>query len=280
MLINFTPLPLENVEPWGRPGDLSLSWFALTIGEYWIQVGESILFEYTEGSQLLCPGRYCEYQVARLHEDLTEMLPYILEPVPPSLVQYISGDSGEAFLKTKHLWSEKNFVSDRDPALRELADKYWETLDASTTWLGKRVLDGLYLTPTPYIMVWSDEVNVHFEWDNREAVADWTNNQPAFTALRGTYKLPRDEFKAEVRSFHSRLMEQMAERIDRVLSGALSAEIKIDLEGLAEQQKQRSRCPAELLDKSALAEPLTPTVQTDWNRVEKAINSILAEQNS
>ena len=45
MLIDFTLLPLAMVQPWGRPDNLSLHWFGLTDGQYWIEVGENKLFE-------------------------------------------------------------------------------------------------------------------------------------------------------------------------------------------------------------------------------------------
>ncbi len=34
------------VLPWGNPGELSLHWFGLTDGKYWIQAGDDALLEY------------------------------------------------------------------------------------------------------------------------------------------------------------------------------------------------------------------------------------------
>jgi hypothetical protein len=48
MLIDFTLLPIAMVQPWGRPDNLSLHWFGLTDGQYWIEVSENKLFEYSE----------------------------------------------------------------------------------------------------------------------------------------------------------------------------------------------------------------------------------------
>jgi hypothetical protein len=260
MLINFTLVPVEKVQPWGSPGNPSLSWFGLTDGQYWIQAGESTLFEYSDHAQVAGAPRYCDYQVVRLYEDLMEMLQHILEPVPTSLVQYISGDTGIAWLEGYRLWAEQN-------ADQLKPDGYWEIIDASTTWIGKRSLDSAYLSPSANIVIWSDAVNVYFEWDNRTKLF---KGQTAWTALRGTYKLPRHEFVAEIQSFHLRLMEQMAHRVGQVLSGALAAEINIDLAGLEREQKERC---------STLDGVLSSPAQTDWQSVEMAINEILNAQN-
>lgn len=48
MLFDFTLVPLDEIEPWGKPGQLSLHWFGLTDGYYWMDVGSSTLFEYSE----------------------------------------------------------------------------------------------------------------------------------------------------------------------------------------------------------------------------------------
>jgi hypothetical protein len=106
MLINFTLVHVEKIEPWGTPENPALRWFGLTDGQYWIQAGNSTLFEYNQPVQTAGGPQYCDYQVVRLHEDLLEMLPYILEPIPPSLAQYLSGDSAEIWKRTLNLWCE------------------------------------------------------------------------------------------------------------------------------------------------------------------------------
>jgi hypothetical protein len=260
MLINYTLVPVETVQPWGSPGNLSLSWFALTDGQYWIKAGNSTLFEYSDHAQAAGVSRYCEYQVVRLYEDWMEILPHILEPVPPSLVHYLSGDTGSAWRQARDLWYDRN--EDLD------SDQFREIDEASITWTRNRSLDSAYLSPPVNIVIWSDAANVYLEWDNRTKVF---NGQPVWTALRGKYQLSRDAFVTEIRSFHLRLMEQMAHRVDQVLSGALSAEINIDLPGLAREQEQRCHT----LDGALKWSP-----HTDWQAVETAINEIVNTQSS
>lgn len=257
MLFNFTLVPVDEVQPWGYPGSLSLSWFALTDGQYWIETGKSTLFEYSEQAQAAGAPRYCSYQVVRLYEDLMKMLPYILEPVPSQLVQYITGDSGIAWYEAYATWCDLN---DGHYA----PDRFWEIIDASTAWMENRTLDSAYLSPSANIVIWSDSANVYFEWDNRTRVF---NDLPAWSALRGKYQLARDECMAEIQSFHLRLMEQMSKRVEWALSGAFPAEINIDLPSLAREHEQRCRTLEMALSSSAL---------TDWQKAERSINEILS----
>ncbi|WP_222432773.1 DUF5984 family protein [Caenimonas sedimenti] len=255
MLINFTLVPVQEVAPWGTPGDLSLSWFGLTDGQYWLEAGSSVLFEYSKYARSHGSKQYCDYQVVRLYEDLTDMLPSILEPVPTSLVQYISGETAISWQRTFEQWREE--YGDRTSE-----DRFWEVVSAATEWQSKRHLDSLYLSPSANIAIWSDVESVHLEWDNREKQID---GQPAWTALKGAYKLPRSDFAREVESFHTRLMDQMEERVHRVSAGALSAEIDVDLAALAREHEQRRQS-------LRVASDVRP--ETDWLKVERTIHEI------
>lgn len=175
MLFDFTLLPIAKIKPWGRPGDLALHWFGLTDGYYWIEVGESRLFEYSEEVQVAGTGRYCEYQVVRLYEDLIDMLPYILDPVPDSLIQYLSGNTANDWRATFDAWCDRS--SDGLDA-----DRFDQLIDAATTWSGARQLDSCYLSPSANIAIWSDAKSVHFAWDNRDRFID---GKPAWSALQG-----------------------------------------------------------------------------------------------
>lgn len=78
--------------------------------------------------------------------------------------------------------------------------------------------------------------------------------------------MPRAEFVTEVRTFHARFMEQMGERVESVIGGALSPEIQIDLPGLRNEHSQQSQSIDRLL--------VGPTVPTDWQHVHEAVLEI------
>lgn len=86
-------------------------------------MGENKLFEYSEVAQAAGAGRYCEYQVVRLHEDLLEMLPNILEPVPDTLHQYLSGNTAVEWRAAFAAWCDTN--SDR-----LTTDRFYQLIDA------------------------------------------------------------------------------------------------------------------------------------------------------
>lgn len=133
-LVNFNLVPIEEVQPWGRAGSYSLSWFGLTDGQYSIHVGDSTLFEYSEHARAGGTTRYCDYQVVRLYEDLMDMLPHILEPVPPSLAPYLSGDTAIAWRETYGAWCDRD---ENHPG----NDHFCQIADAALMWMGGRSLD-------------------------------------------------------------------------------------------------------------------------------------------
>jgi len=255
MLINFTLAPINELAVWGGPGQPSLSWFGLTQGEYWIELGESTLFEYSQGAW---PDglRHCQYPVARLHEDLMGMLPSILEPVPDTLVPYLFGDGAARCWDAWTAWCDRHAAElgaghaiDLEDALLALTSGRQHIAD--------------YVTPPARFVAWSDDEEVCFAWDNRHALL---HGRPAWTAQYGEYQMPRRAFIGEMQEFHSRLMEQMAERVEQVLAGALPREINVDLDAMAQEQARRY---------DALHEALNIEAQTEWKSVQDAVNEIL-----
>ena len=256
MLFNYKLLPLEAVQAWGEPGHLSLHWFGLTDGYYWIEAGEQVLFKYSDHAHLfLGAPQYCNYQVARLHEDLLTMVPIVMEPVPASLVSCIAGEAGSA-------WGERRFRWLNDDANRLGDDRIYEIADASGSWIGSRTLDSAYLSPPAVIRMWSDEDLVHLEWDNRAMLV---GGLPAWSATCGAHLVSREQFLVEVRSFHERLMEEMDRRIQRVTDGALPPQVRVDLASLQREHVRRRAQINRLLGSSDA---------TDWRAVEAAVQTI------
>lgn len=256
MLIDFTLLPITEVEPWGEPDAPSLHWFGLTDGQYWIEVGESKLFEYSEVAQAAGAGRFCEYPVVRLHEDLLEMLPHILEPIPDALGPRLSGNAAVEWRTAVADWVDRNID-------RLDRDRFDQLIDAATTWSGARRLGSAYLTPSANIVIWSDIEHVYIDWDNRDRLF---HGKPAWSAVHGRYRISRGEFIAEVRTFNERFIGQMSDRVQEVLAGALAPNIHIDIPGLVREHEERSR---------ALGEALSQQSLTDWKSVGAAIDEVL-----
>lgn len=258
MLISFEFNPLEKVIPWGGPGDHSLHWFGLTDGRYWITAGSDTLFEYSERVRGGEFDRYCEYQVARIFEDITEMLPAILDPVPRDLVDYISGRTGRAWSETQDRWIEGNLTADARA-------EAWDVFGRASLLRSDRCLDSAYLTPSASILMWSDDADVHIEWENGDKLI---NGELAWSAVRGSFQLPRAVFVEEVRAFHARLFEQMTSRIEQVAAGALHPDIHIDLPGLIAENEQRRDHAAKAFEKQR---------PSCWDEIRSAISEISAD---
>lgn len=255
MLIEFSLRPLLEVHPWGTPGDLRLHWFGLTDGQYVINAGHNALFQYSQNARSLGLPPRCDYQVARLHEDLLDLLPYALEPVPASLIPYISGDIADQWQEHYESWCDQHEGCTDD-------DQYWEVIDATKTWRSNRLLDSLYLSPPANISIWSDTQSVYIEWDNRDRLI---GGYPAWEAIQGRHKIDRPLFIREVESFHSRLMREMNDRIEQVSSGILRPDVQIDMLGLKHDHQQRCEW---------FGSALSIKPNTDWSRVERALKEV------
>jgi|GEM_PF-540695 len=227
MLFEFRLRLLEEVQPWEdseKPANLSIDWFGLTDGWYWLNVGgERALFEYANVER---DGRYMEYQVARLFQDLSHILASVLEPVPADLIPTIREEAGMAWYEKFERWDEQQGKSSMD------GDPGWNLRGDAWEWVRRRSL--CPLGGDPHIQFWSDEAMVYLCWDSRDCLeADgsqrWANPE-------GSYQLPRADFIAEVESFQRRLAEQMGERIERTLRGAFGPEVEIEPEYLREEQ--------------------------------------------
>jgi hypothetical protein len=251
-LFDFQLTALDRVVPWGKSDDLNLHWFGLSDGSYWMNVGETKLFEYSEGAQAQGAPQFCDYQVVRLHEDVIEISPKVLEVVPQELRAFIEFKVDRPLGGYWRAWRELSEAI-------VTADEHLDLLDIGATWLGQRTLDSLYLSPASNIWLWSDSENVHIHWDNRSRKF---KGQLAWSATAGTHSLPRDTFIKEVLSFHERLMCAMDKRIHQVIAGALPKSIRIDIDGLVREQRERvasvnrsalMRCPETNWTHAALA---------------------------
>lgn len=252
-LFEFQLTALDRVVPWGKSDDRNLHWFGLSDGAYWMNAGKAKLFEYSAAAQAQGAPRFCDYQVARLHEDMLEIAPYVLEGVPLELRAFIDIDVDHAWNNPWQVWRDL-------PESIVTADEHADLIEFGTTWLGQRTLDSLYLSPAANICLWSDSQNVHIHWDNRSCEF---KGQPAWSATAGTHTLPRDAFVEEVLSFHERFMSAMDQRINEVIAGALSKSIRVDLDALAREQRERTA--------SVNRRALMWCPGTDWNRATKAI---------
>ncbi len=250
MRICFELTPLEQVRPWGTPETPTLHWFGLTDGRYWIELGEAMLFEYRPGDAPAGSEACVEYSVARLHEDLFNIAADVLDPVPDELRSYLQLDDIQAWMATAERWEYSAELS---------AD--WDAFDTACALRGARLLDCGYLTPSPLIILWSDDEVVHVEWNNTVARHD---GHPTWTARAGHHSVTHSQFVEALTAFHTQFMAAMEARVDAVLAGALPGHIAIDFESLRRDHQSHRMLP-DLRRRSG---------QKHWDAIRRAIETL------
>lgn len=258
MLFNFRLKPVKDVALFGEVGDYSLSWFGLTDSWYWIKMGDDELLRYhddfikyyqSEGELLEQP--YVDYYAVRLWEDLLEIVPSILEPVPESILQHFNpGQDSLQYLRNVDNWSNKN--GDR------------KTVNLATGWIHDRKLDLGYLTNPSIIHMWTDGTTMFINWDNREFQE---NDIPIWSSQYGQFSLPILDFIDEILSFDKRLMYAMNERVQSACKDWPLPDVNIDLDYLKIEHRERCK---------QITKTFTRVKQqhTDWDAIISALKKI------
>lgn len=259
--------PLAEIQPWtdGKGQDPHLSWYGFSDARYRIQVGSEYLLSYSDekvaNSAKRYPGDYVgpcvSYIGARFWEDVLDMIPDVLRPVPTALSELL--EQG---------YCDINALGDRFydwNATDELPDaRTMDILDAATAWVQDRLLDNGYLSRCSNIWMWSTEETVCIAWDNRGVQIDGLT---AWSAKQGIYRQSRDKFMAAVRSFNDRFIAQMAARVAEITTSWDRPEVRVGLEGLKEEQVLRAEYFDQVLDRE-------PNFTRSWDEVTEAIRTV------
>jgi hypothetical protein len=273
MHIEFHLRALQEIRPW-HDADGShphLSWFGLTDGWYWIQVGETELFRYTQAALTRWaqhyPGApsehypkglpYVDYQVARLWMDLLDLLPDVLAPLPPHLARILSAEG---------IWSTWQEQAEKTAREALPAEGVSDLLYEATRWWYMRMLDSAYLVQGPLIVCWSDGEQAHIQWDNRECLLDGI---PVWEASVGHHVLSLDVFRAAIADFDARFMRRMADRVAIAQGEWSRPEIELHPE-VAKQQVANAQWGQKALANRQQREP------DDWEKVFQSIAALEA----
>jgi hypothetical protein len=262
MLFDFQLRPLEEVQPWGKPPNLSLSWFGFTEGFYRLQIGSEFLLNYSEQfvehqaeqSSNIYAGSFVDYYVVRLWEDILDMLPHILEPFPPKISKFFENHGNAWFEWESNALDWVDNQPDEDMAI--------EIFELAVSWQHARRLDTAYLQNAPRIWIWSTERDVIISWDNKKI--EWEGIQ-VWSARQGHYSIKRNEFLYGVRAFHDKLMSEMAERVKNVGDRWCRSEIYVDIQQLKYEQQDRKMWLDRALKRSSF---------TSWDNVLSAIEMV------
>ena len=262
-LFEFNLVPLVDLLPWGEEPNLSLTWYGLTDGHYYMNVGDAQLFRYSDPIlQLWSDEReeyqhsYFEYQVARLYEDILYALPDIIQPIPDRVFQHI-----ETVDKQIHWFAGLSSIYQtlEDDESNEL---YYE----STEWIDVRSPDGLGGGPHFWILRHKD--TVYIRWFNRDTTFGETE---VWAASVGEHRMTVDEFISEIRHFHVTLMQRMQKRVNTIVEDNPFPHVTIDIPGLVAEHEERSKSVDSAISRN-------PTI-ADWSSVIDAGSKLLAKNN-
>ncbi|GCE28736.1 hypothetical protein KDA_42200 [Dictyobacter alpinus] len=271
MFFHFQLHPIAEIKPWGGKEEPVLHWFGLSDGWYWFQIGETEIFRYSKPFLAAYPPiphpprPYIDYYVVRLWEDILEIVPDIIDPLPAPLLQRMESiDQWLNWCKKAEKWREDA----REMCSEEESDARGELLSTALEWWWRR---HLYTGPfiiTPGMHFWSDGQIVHCLWDTRQA--QFADDQFIWEAIYGTKAIPVTTFMEAVTSFNERFIAAMAERVNTVLTNWSRPEITIDFAHLAREHVQRSEHFA-----SRMAEvPTRARTATAWEQCLEAIKVI------
>jgi hypothetical protein len=231
----FELAAIESIEPWGEPSNPNLSWFALTLGDFWIDLGCDELFRYTP-AMLATWGLskpYADYQIAAFVGDLRSCVAPALAPLPVELERLAADIDGLAELQSSTKRSADAIGTD------DASDLYYK----AWRWLGERSPWMAYLVQCPrfHFVRIGDEIELGY--DNRSCVID---DVPVWTAQIGAHRISVEAFTAEVTEVSAALLDAMAERINDLDGGRAMPQAPVDIASLREQHATWER---ELSDK-------------------------------
>ncbi len=277
-LFKFGLLPIEDVCRFhSEHGSKLLNWYGLTDGWYTIDAGGVKLFrrnphliEATPQWQWRTP--YLDYLVIHLHDGVLDLLPHALDPIPPDVLDWVrTPELHKAFDERSYRWSDIFWTpGSEQPTSAELEKSashsdFWR--HAAGWWLEAPNLAGGSWPGQPDVRIWSEGGSVFIRWNECKQVETTTglrwNIQPP-----GEYSLPIATFIAEVRQFHTLLMEQMRHRLDIAKHNWPLPQVHFNIEEAEREHAWRSRTFDEAMEKARKA-------RRDWDKVRWAMAEVI-----
>lgn len=263
-LINFKLKHPDHIIPWGTPPDTSMHWFGLTDGEYWLELGNTRLFEYTD--EILKHWginnfNYVDYQVIRLIEDWTDIFQFIAEPIPDGF--YVISNNHQALYG--FYGKARNWLDQLSNDPMSDTGSYYDKYDQIIGWVQSRTLSTTHLKNGPGIHFFRNKDKLSIVWD----ASDQAEGQiPVWTSQTGEIEIEYKSFVAEVEDFGRRFFNSMDTQVQLALSKDWGSTY-LDKEKLIAEHEQRKAA----FQNSLFILNSNQTTNTDWS----LISSLLSE---
>lgn len=260
--INYLLKKPSEITPWGEAHP-TLHWFGLTDGLLWIEIGDSVIYEYAkahadEKGNLI---KYNDYQLSRFLEDFSDILSHVYESIPRTLY-----DTVESFEKDTEAW--KDLYSDKDDeAFDEFYFGEYETL---TSWFYDRCLDSGHLIEGPHIGCFRCGDNIKILWGSVIPGSDKLSSIWKYPS--GCVEISYSEFVAEVQRFFSSFHKDMDKQVEDVVSNGISG-VEVDTDGLIRENRSRKDVFSQKVDSLRNVDGCV----TDWKAIMALFDKMRAE---
>jgi hypothetical protein len=240
--IHFALRPVAAIQPWSNDGRPSLSWFGLSDGWYWLEVGDQELFRAADAPAGTPP--YADYQVVRLWEDILAIAPAVLDEVPADVAANVRDH--ESWLA-----AVERIVADDRLDHELVAD--------GLRWWHERELDSGHFVAAPKLWLWRSGESVDRLWRSSAQPAAAELWRPA----AGFGRQSLASFVSELRRFDREFVSAMAERVAALVRDGGRPGVEIDLDQLQREQRDRATWLARALASAPAA--------SDWDRARELL---------
>lgn len=249
--INFQLQEIDKIIPWGYDHDF-MSWFGLTDGLLWIDIGNNTIYEYSQAAREYWKRdeKYNDYQLSRFLEDFSETFYLIRESIPESLYNNI-----DKFTEYTHNWINQ-YIDEPDDLFDKFYDEEYEPL---TEWFSNRIFDSGHLTGGPLIGCFRHEDRIKIYWNS-----DYTldNGNSIWASPKGIVELKYEDFIIEVERFFHLFFMAMDKQVELAVLKDWG-KVKLDKDRLVSENSDRKigfRQAISMLSSQS-------DILTDWSRV-------------
>ncbi len=201
-MINFKLKDINEIAPAGTEDNPRMSWFWLTDSYLWLNLGDDIIYEYTQAAMDhlgLQKPPYSDYPLVRFIEDFTELFDLINESIPKEIYE-LTKDINQ-FLNDAQKWLDIYETNDE-----EYSDFYFEEYDNLISWTYNRTFDSGHLIGGPYLSFFRCQDKIRIIWETEHQLE---NDIALWTAKDGSVEMSYVEFVEHVKDFQAKFFESM-----------------------------------------------------------------------
>ncbi len=256
--INFKLKHPNDIIPWGQMG-----WFALSDGEYWFDLGEVKFFECTlevMNEWGLKEGKYVNYYLARLVEDLSELFEHIAEPLPQDFYEIAKNNNTllEFYSKASNTVNDLN-----DDAI---TDEDFFRFQRVVDWISKRCLSTIHLISSPMICFFRHDDKLSIIWNAENKLETGTK---IWTAGSGQLEMLYSDFVKEAKDFKERIFAAMEKQIDIANHLDFSPMVVDKPRRTSEQAERKTE-----FEKRLMYLEQGPEQATDWKEIRQLMKEL------